>query len=91
MNLNIRQKLYQWLTRQDPEITGLWQNFRRNNPGRAGLAKGLAFLLALRIPLLARHPGAAASRIPHILYCGNPDAQSAPPQGNGSGNWRPAT
>ena len=67
MNHNIRQKLYHWLTRQDPEITGLWQNFRRNNPGRAGLVKGLAFLLALRIPLLARHLGAAAKQNPAHL------------------------
>ena len=67
MNPNIRQKLYQCLTRQDPEITGLWQNFRRNNPGRAGLVKGLAFLLALRIPLLARHLGAAAKQNPAHL------------------------
>lgn len=60
MNLrtqNIRQKLYCWLTGQDPEIIRCWQEFRRQNPGQKGRIKGLLLLLAMRVPGIRDLPG----------------------------------
>lgn len=54
---NIRQTLYRWLTGQDPEIIGCWQEFRRHNPGQKGRIKGLVQLLLLRIPGIRNLPG----------------------------------
>lgn len=46
----LRRVLFGVLTRQDGEAAVWWQEFRRRNPSRLGLVKGIFCLLALRLP-----------------------------------------